>query len=77
MKAYPNFGNRSVRFGNCSEIARRLNSNGQRLKKYCKKNDKYSKTVKRRKSQDSRIEISKRWVLITKISSQLERASQN
>jgi hypothetical protein len=24
------FGNRSVRFGNCSEIARRLNSNGQR-----------------------------------------------
>jgi hypothetical protein len=48
-----NFGNRSVRFGNYSEIASRLNSNGQRLKKnIVKKNDKYSKTTK---SQDSRI----------------------
>ena len=48
-----NFGNHSVRFGNCSEIARGLNSKVSAVeRKYCKK---MTNIRKRRKSQDSRI----------------------
>jgi hypothetical protein len=50
------FGNRSVRFGNCSEIARRLNSNRQRLKiNIVKKWQIFENEGKRQKSQHSRI----------------------